>query len=295
MKTIVIVEDHPILISIYRNKFIAEGFQVEIASDGESGLELINRIKPDLVVLDLAMPKINGIEVLKRLRANPLFQALPVIIFSDSAWAQQAWKQGATVVLSKSSHTPSQVVESVRNALLNSKSQQIDETLALNIAFLAAPSPSPENATPSPGPGRQVLLVEDHHDIRTTISSALVKSGFQVTSVESHAAAWEQLETGKFAALLLNRVCPDGIGLSLSRQLRELYPQKPIVMYSTAALAITQEQRLRAGASAYITDPGDLLNPGRILLRLLDDEIPSVHADNQLPLSRPNRREVLVL
>jgi CheY-like chemotaxis protein len=295
MKTIVIVEDHPILISIYRNKFIAEGFQVEIASDGESGLELINRIKPDLVVLDLAMPKINGIEVLKRLRANPLFQALPVIIFSDSAWAQQAWKQGATVVLSKSSHTPSQVVESVRNALLNSKSQQIDETLALNLAFLAAPSPSTENATPSPGPGRQVLLVEDHHDIRTTISSALVKAGFQVTSVESHAAAWEQLETGKFAALLLNRVCPDGIGLSLSRQLRELYPQKPIVMYSTAALAITQEQRLQAGASAYITDPGDLLNPGRILLKLIDDERPLAHADNQLPLSRPNRREVLVL
>jgi DNA-binding response OmpR family regulator len=125
MKRIVIVEDHPILVSIYRRKFIAEGFQVEIASDGESGLELIDRIKPDLVVLDLAMPKINGIEVLKRLRANALFQTLPVIIFSDSAWKQQALKEGATVVLSKTTHTPSQVVESARNLLVASESQQI--------------------------------------------------------------------------------------------------------------------------------------------------------------------------
>src|SRR6267142_3145215 len=145
MKTIVIVEDHPVLISIYRNKFISEGFQVEIAPDGASGLELINRIRPDLVVLDLAMPKINGIEVLKRLRANSLFQALPVIIFSDSAWKQQAWREGATVVLSKSTHSPSQVVESARDALLAA-----EDTLT---TFIASNAASSEKAAPSPQPG----------------------------------------------------------------------------------------------------------------------------------------------
>ena len=275
MKRIVIIEDHPVLISIYRNKFIAEGFQVEIATDGESGLELINRIKPDLVVLDLAMPKINGIEVLKRLRANPLFQALPVIIFSDSAWQQQAWKEGATVVLSKSQNTPSQVVEAVRHALLTSESQ-IEETLASNGAYLAAASvplgkASNGNATSSPRTEGQILLVEDHYDIRTTISAALDQSGFRVTGVESHAAALHQIETREFDAYLLNRLCPDGLGLSLCRQLRKLYPQKPIVMYSTAALSITPEQRLNAGASAYLTLAGDILNPGRILLQLIDE------------------------
>src|SRR6267143_45344 len=143
MKTIVIVEDHPVLVSIYRNKFVAEGFQVEIAADGASGLELINRIRPDLVVLDLAMPKLNGIEVLKRLRANPLFRALPVIIFSDSAWKQQAWREGATVVLSKSTHSPSQVVDSARNALRKAESQQIENTI---VTFLAGTAGSSEKA-----------------------------------------------------------------------------------------------------------------------------------------------------
>lgn len=271
MKRIVIVEDHPVLISIYRNKFITAGFKVEIASDGRSGFELINRIKPDLVVLDLAMPKMNGIEVLKKLRANPLFKALPVIIFSDSAWQQQAWKEGATVVLSKSGYSPSQVVESAQNALLTSESVLDEETVATNVRFPRWRLGLFGNATPSLRTEGQVLLVEDHYDIRTTISSALDRSGFQVTGVESHAAAWNQVEAKNFDAFLLNRLCPDGIGLSLCHRLGKLYPHKPIVMYSTAALPITQEQRLEAGASAYLMEAGDILNPGPTLLKLIEE------------------------
>jgi len=86
--------------------------------------------------------------------------------------------------------------------------------------------------------------------------------------VESHAAALNQMEARKFDALLVNRVCPDGIGLALCRQLRGLYPQTPIVMYLTATLKITQEQRLQAGANAYLTEAADILNPGPLLVTL---------------------------
>jgi DNA-binding response OmpR family regulator len=274
MKRIVIVEDHPVLISIYRNKFIAEGFEVEIATDGESGLQLIYSTKPNLVVLDLAMPKLNGIEVLKRLRANRLFKALPVVIFSDSAWKQQAWKEGATVVISKSTHGPSEVVEAVRNALLGCEAQQLDESIANFLAGATVPTEMPIQSSGTEG---QVLLVEDHHDIRTTISSALIQSGFRVTGVESHAAAFHQQGLNSFDAFLLNRVCPDGIGLALCRQLRTAYPITPIVMYSTAALPIAQEQRIQAGASAYLTDAGEILNPTRILLKLLHEAKSTSH------------------
>lgn len=271
MKRIVIIEDHPVLISIYRNKFIAEGFQVEIASDGEVGLEMINRVQPDLVVLDLAMPKLNGIEVLKRLRANPLFHTLPIIIFSDSAWKQQALREGATVVLSKSKHSPSQVVAAAHTALLKSGSREIDETVATNLAFLAGASGYSGNSQPGPRTDARVLLVEDHEDIRTTITSALDRSGLLVTGVESHAAAIHKIEVREFDAFLINRICPDGLGISLCHQLRRVYPQKPIVMYSTAALPISQEQRLEAGASAYLMEAGDILNPGPTLLQLIEE------------------------
>jgi CheY-like chemotaxis protein len=271
MKRIVIVEDHPVLISIYRNKFVAEGFQVEIAADGEKGLEIINRIVPDLVVLDLAMPKVNGLEVLKQLRANPLFRTLPVIIFSDSAWKQQAWKEGATVVLSKSGSSPSQVVESARYALETSETDQIDKRFARDVEHLATASVASGSANLNRRSKTRVLLVEDHDDIRTTISEALKQSGLHVTGVESHAAAFHQLEAREFDAYLLNRVCPDGLGLALCRRIRQVYAHKPIVLYSTVAIPISPEQRMNAGANAYLTEAGDLLNPGGILLKLIDE------------------------
>ena len=70
---------------------------------------------------------------------------------------------------------------------------------------------------------------------------------------------------------LVNRLCPDGIGLSLCRQLREMDPHKTIVMYSTMSLPITQEQRLQAGASIYLTQPADILNPAETLSKLINE------------------------
>jgi DNA-binding response OmpR family regulator len=60
MRRIVVVDDQPILATIYRAKFTAEGFQVEVASDGEQALELIQRTKPDLVLLDLICRKLTA-------------------------------------------------------------------------------------------------------------------------------------------------------------------------------------------------------------------------------------------
>ncbi len=66
MKTIVVVEDQQVLATAYSNKFRGEGFNVEVAMDGEAGLDLITRITPDLVLLDLHLPKLSGLEVLKK-------------------------------------------------------------------------------------------------------------------------------------------------------------------------------------------------------------------------------------
>src|ERR1700730_2686502 len=120
MKRIVVVDDQPILVTIYRTKFTAEGFQVEVASDGEQALELIQRTNPDLVLLDLNLPKVDGIEVLKRLRAQSSFVTLPIIVFSAnsrSGITEEAFAAGATMVLSKSNTSPKQVIEIVNKAL----------------------------------------------------------------------------------------------------------------------------------------------------------------------------------
>lgn len=120
MKKVLIIEDDQIVANIYRNKFLVDGFKVEVAHTGEAGLDLIRSFLPDAVILDLVLPKISGVEVLKTVRAEPQFRGLPLIVFSNTyltSLIQDAWKAGATKCLSKASCTPKQVIDAVRSTL----------------------------------------------------------------------------------------------------------------------------------------------------------------------------------
>jgi DNA-binding response OmpR family regulator len=120
MNKILIVEDDQIVANIYRNKFSIEGFQVEVALDGNVGLELMRSFRPDAVILDLVLPKITGVEVMKKIRSEPCFEKVPVIVLSNTyltGMLQEAWKAGATKCLSKANCTPKQVIEIVRSEL----------------------------------------------------------------------------------------------------------------------------------------------------------------------------------
>jgi DNA-binding response OmpR family regulator len=120
MSKILIVEDDQIVANIYRNKFSVEGFTVEIASDGEKGFEIAQTFRPDAVILDLMLPKLTGVELMKRIRAEPHFRDIPVIVFSNTYltnMVQEAWKAGATKCLSKANCSPKQVIEAVRSTL----------------------------------------------------------------------------------------------------------------------------------------------------------------------------------
>lgn len=117
---ILIIEDDQLVANIYRNKFALEGFQAETARDGESGLEMVRRFRPDAVLLDLMLPKVTGIEVMKQIRAEQEFKNLPIIVFSNTYLTQvvqEAWNAGATKCLSKANCTPKHVIDAVRSAL----------------------------------------------------------------------------------------------------------------------------------------------------------------------------------
>jgi DNA-binding response OmpR family regulator len=120
MKKILIVEDDLIVANIYRNKFSVEGYQVEIALDGLAGLETVHSFRPDALILDLMLPKMTGVELLKKLRSEPDLQKLPVIVFSNTYLTNmvtEAWKAGATKCLSKANCTPKQLIDVVRGVL----------------------------------------------------------------------------------------------------------------------------------------------------------------------------------
>ena len=120
MKKILIIEDDQIVANVYRNKLAVEGYQTEVALDGETGLKTMRTFQPDLMVLDLMLPKMSGVDVIREVRSEPEFSKLPIIVFSNTYltnMVQQAWKAGANKCLSKASCSPREVVDVVRNTI----------------------------------------------------------------------------------------------------------------------------------------------------------------------------------
>lgn len=81
-KTLLLVEDDPDLLEVLRLTFEIEGFRLVLATDGEQALDKARRHAPDLMILDLMLPKLDGIEVCRRLRSEPAFQRLPILMLT---------------------------------------------------------------------------------------------------------------------------------------------------------------------------------------------------------------------
>jgi DNA-binding response OmpR family regulator len=116
MKKILIIEDDEILANIYRNKLAVEHYQVEIAPTGESGLALMRTFKPHMILLDLLLPQLAGVDVIKHIRSEADFAKLPIVVLSNTYLTnliQDAWKAGATKCLSKASCSPKDIWEVV--------------------------------------------------------------------------------------------------------------------------------------------------------------------------------------
>jgi CheY-like chemotaxis protein len=84
MKTILLVEDDPFIVDIYANQFKKEGYKVFVAKDGEMAVEKVTSVNPDIMLLDIGLPKMNGWEVLKIVRGDPATKDLKVVVLSNN-------------------------------------------------------------------------------------------------------------------------------------------------------------------------------------------------------------------
>lgn len=155
MKKILIIEDDRIVANIYRNKFSVEGYRVDVALDGSAGLEMVHSFRPDAIILDLMLPGVTGVEVLKQLRSEPEYETLPVIVFSNTYLTnivQEAWKAGATKCLSKANCSPKQLIEVVRSALSKNGTTAAAPASAATATVTASGSPVATETAPPPHP-----------------------------------------------------------------------------------------------------------------------------------------------
>ncbi len=120
MTKIAIIEDDPVINQMYRMKFEAGGFEVEVADNGTRGVALVQAMKPDIILLDIGMPEMTGDEALAEIRQLPTAKTTPVIILTNLGEEEAPKKLrslGIHSYIVKADLTPRQVVARVNDAL----------------------------------------------------------------------------------------------------------------------------------------------------------------------------------
>ena len=114
--TILVIEDERVLAEMYRDKLEMSGFKVYSAFDAEEGFEMTIKLKPNLILLDILLPRENGITFLEKMRKQREISSIPVIVFSnfdDSQTKINAQKLNVKDYLIKTDYTPKEIVEKI--------------------------------------------------------------------------------------------------------------------------------------------------------------------------------------
>ncbi len=171
---ILVVEDTELLRRMYHDKLVADGFQVSAAADGLEALTVLRTNEFDLVLLDLIMPRMGGLEVLETMNADPRLTKIPVIILTnlgEESAIQKALDLGAIDYMIKNSAKPADV----------------SAKITLSLQHLAPKAPEPTAAVPAPtplGPSFKVLVRDREADADALVAHAGLQRRFWCPACE---------------------------------------------------------------------------------------------------------------
>ncbi len=255
MSRILITEDDQFVANICRRGFEGEGFQVALAADGATAIEILKTNPPDAVVLDLMLPGIDGISVLRFIRSQEALRGLPVIILSNSDYfsglAQSAWDAGATNFLNKADHGPVELVAEVRKLL----------------AEATPKTPPPASDQPPPLPQRahiksatgaiRVIVADDDKVIHGVLGFFMQQANFIVRSAFDGRRALEIAEADPPDIMVLDGMMPklDGFELLKIWQHHPKLARIPVIMLTAKAEESGKVSAMGSGAVAYLTKP----------------------------------------
>jgi len=115
-KKILIIEDEEVILDLLQRKLTKEGYEISVARDGEEGIRVMKAVKPDLILLDIIMPKMGGFEVMEEMNKDKELKKIPVIVISNSGQPvelDRAQNLGAKDWLIKTEFDPQEVIDKV--------------------------------------------------------------------------------------------------------------------------------------------------------------------------------------
>lgn len=248
MIKIFIIEDDEIVAEIYKGKLQSEGYRVEVAHDGKRGYLRLLTFEPDLLLLDMMIPELSGLEILKLIRGNDALKQLPVIVFSGSdEMLDEARCFGATRVLSKSELVPNQIVA------------RITEVLASRQGVVAESegvfTHTREAWVPTIG---RILVVEDDPIMMELVKDVMHEEGYTVVGAQDGGEGYRILTNdSEFIAGIFDVNMPSKQGTDLLRhmQTEERLSHIPVLIMTGEQSLAVQAQCFSAGAAVFLPKP----------------------------------------
>jgi CheY-like chemotaxis protein len=282
-KKILIVEDDAVLRDVLKEKLLQKGYNVSTVGDGEQAMQTIVKDKPDLMLLDILMPRKGGMEVMEEMHNDPNLSTIPVIVISNSGQPveiRRAKELGAREFLIKAVFDPKEVIEKVKKILGGSEESsvamgggssvasavekddsedddeaiqvvELDDEEVKNEAFSTKTVPSD---TAKRGGMRKILIVEDDKFLRELFVRKMFNAGFDVDSAVDADQAFSVLANKKPEIILLDLILPglDGFGILAKLKADANLKDIPVIVISNLGQKEEMDRAMGLGAVDFL-------------------------------------------
>ena len=258
---VLVADDDPLFVSLLTEVFRSAGYLVTSAPDGEAALQMVKQAVPDLLILDLLLPRVDGWAILRILRAQTATRNLPILVVTSlgAADAEQTLALGADDYLSKP--ISASVLTDTVNRLIAGAERRRRETEAEQAAQrLLAARPAAGEHVERIRP--RILIVEDHPINLELMMELLERGGYELYACKDGREVMAQARAHRPDLILLDINLPHINGLTLARMLRDDPETSAVTIVAVSAYSVVgdEEQIRRAGCDGFISKPIDTKN-----------------------------------
>jgi len=265
MKKILIIEDEKVLLEILEKKLATQGYEVLVAKDGEEGLQKMKEAKPDLILLDIIMPKKDGFEVLTEMNKNADIADIPVIVISNSGQPveiDRALKLGVKDYLIKTEFDPEEVINKVTKIF----GQEPDPPEKKAGQPQEKKGKMPEKKVNNPG--NKIFIVEDDKFLRDLIIKKLDTEGYETAFAVGGEEALKKIGEEKPDLVLLDLILPGIDGYEVLKQMKnnssDDIKKIPVIILSNLGQRDDVEKGINLGAVDFLIKahftPGEIID-----------------------------------
>lgn len=272
---ILIIEDEPVHLNVMKAKLEYEGYDVLVAVDGEAGYQMVKEEKPDLVLLDIILPKLDGFGVLEKLKKDKI--NIPIIIVSNSGQpveVDKAMRMGAKDYLVKAEFNPADVLEKVAKVLGAPASPSLGGPRKKNgNGKTASPSAKAPEAgiIKSSGSAKEsvkILIVEDDKFLRDLIVQKLKREGFATSEAVDGEEGLKIAKDKRPDIILLDLILPGLDGFEVLRRIKSdaSIASIPVIVLSNLGQKEDMDRAMSGGAEDFMVKAH--FTPGEIITKI---------------------------